>query len=315
MTGGVPNEGTVPTEDGLSRTWTPPGPLDLGAVLAPLRRGTGDPTWHVGDRGALWWASTTRTGPASLRVSARGGQVRAHAWGPGAHLVLDGLPALLGAADDPSGFQPAHDIVARGQRACRAVPQGACGRVWDVLVAAVLEQKVTNREAWRSWRQLCHRFGSTAPGPVPQGLRVPPDAQQLRAVRDWEWHRAGVDGARRRTLLAAASVAGRLERAVQLGGTDGCALLQHVPGIGPWTAAEVAQRAWGDPDAVSVGDYHLPTIVGLALTGGSLDDAGMLDVLQPYTGHRHRAVRYLKAAGASRPRYGPRMPARDYRSI
>lgn len=298
------------------RTWRPRSPLDLTAVLAPLRRGRGDPTLRIDASGVLWRAATTADGPVTLRLAGdESGSVRASAWGPGTDAALAGVPELLGAADDATGFVAVHDVVARGERAARALPLGACGRVWDVLVAAVLEQKVTTREAWRSWRELCGRFGAPAPGPGPEGMRAPPDSRQLRAIRDWEWHRAGVDGARRRTLVAAARVAHRLERAVELGGVEGRNLLQHVPGVGPWTAAEVAQRAWGDPDAVSVGDFHLPSIVGTALAGRPLDDEGMLDALAPYAGHRHRAVRYLSAAGVSRPRFGPRMPARDYRGM
>ncbi|GAA4860113.1 DNA-3-methyladenine glycosylase family protein [Saccharopolyspora rosea] len=300
-------------DDALTRTWRPPFPLDLRRVLAPLRRGLGDPTMRV-DPDAVWRATTTAAGPATLRLGRDGSGVVATAWGPGARAVLDGVPDLLGASDDDAGFAAVHDVVERGRRLSHGVPLSSSGRVWDVLVAAVLEQKVTNREAWRSWRELCRRFGTPAPGPA-DDLRVPPDPVQLRRIRDWEWHRIGVDGARRRTLLAAASVAGRLERAVRLRGEAGRDLLRHVPGIGPWTAAEVAQRAWGDPDAVSVGDFHLSTIVGLALTGHPLDDDGMLDALAPYAGQRHRAVRYLSAAGVHRPRYGPRMPARDYRRM
>jgi 3-methyladenine DNA glycosylase/8-oxoguanine DNA glycosylase len=236
-------------------------------------------------------------------------------WTDDADVVLDNVPDLLGASDDDTGFVAVHDVVARGRRASRGLRLCASRRVWDMLVPAVLEQKVTNREAWRSWRELCWRFGTRAPGPAPDGMRVPPDSEQVRTIRDWEWHRAGIDGARRRTLIAAASVARSLERAVSLGGVEGQRLLREVPGIGAWTAAEIAQRAWGDPDAVSVGDFHLPTIVGTALTGRPVDDDGMLEALAPYAGHRHRAIRYLSAAGVSRPRFGPRMPVRDYRAM
>lgn len=298
----------------VSRTWRPAFPLDLVKVLAPLRRGTGDPTWRE-DSGALWRAFTTAEGPATLRLTRVSGAVEAQAWGDGAEMAIEGVPDLLGAADDDSGFVAVHDIVKRGLRASRGVPLCSSGRVWDVLMPAILEQKVTGREAWRSWRELCWRFGERAPGPAPRGLWVPPAPDRVRAIRDWEWHRIGVDGARRRTLIASASVATRLERAVTLRGVEGQRLLQHVPGIGPWTAAEVAQRAWGDPDAVSVGDYHLPTIIGTALTGEPLDDDGMLEALAPYAGHRQRAVRYISSAGVSRPRFGPRMPVRDYRTL
>ncbi|WP_190821306.1 DNA-3-methyladenine glycosylase family protein [Saccharopolyspora pogona] len=301
--------------DALTRTWRPSYPLDLPRVLAPLRRGSGDPATRVDASGEVWWATTTPTGPTTLRLQKDGtGTVTATAWGQGARSVLDNVPDLLGDSDDDTGFVAVHDVVERGRRASRGVRLCTSGRVWDVLVAAVLEQKVTNREAWRSWRELCWRFGSHAPGPV-EKLWVVPDPVQLRRIRDWEWHRAGIDGARRRTLIAAASVAGRLERAVELRGVEGRELLQKVPGIGPWTAAEVAQRAWGDPDAVSVGDFHLPTIVGTALVGHPVDDEGMLEALAPYEGQRHRAVRYLGAAGVNRPRYAPRMPIRNYRTM
>ncbi|MCX2733895.1 DNA-3-methyladenine glycosylase 2 family protein [Saccharopolyspora sp. NFXS83] len=299
----------------MRTTWSPPAPFDLARVLSPLRRGSGDPTSSVADSGEWWLATTTAHGAATLRIAVDpAGEVAAEAWGDGAEVVLGRVPQLLGAADDDGGFVAAHEMVRRGRRAAPGMRLCSSGRVWDVLVAAVLEQKVTNREAWRSWRELCRRFGAPAPGPAPRGLCAPPTPRQVREIRDWEWHKAGVDGARRRTLIAAAGVAHRLERAVDLGGAEGRALLEHVPGIGPWTSAEVAQRAWGDPDAVSVGDYHLPTIVGLALANRPMDDAEMLDALAPYAGHRHRAVRYLNAAGATRPRFGPRLPARDYRT-
>ena len=204
-----------------------------------------------------------------------------HAWGPGAAWSLDGLPALLGDGDDPGAFVAHHPLVADAHRRMPGIRFCATRRVWDVLVPAVLEQKVTGTEARRSWRELCRRFGDPAPGPAPAGLRIPPTPAQIRAVPDWEWHRAGVDSARRRAILACAAVAHRLENACTLGGEAGRELLRRVPGIGVWTAAEVAQRAWGDPDAVSVGDFHIPALVGWALLGRPIDDAQMLQVLGP----------------------------------
>jgi 3-methyladenine DNA glycosylase/8-oxoguanine DNA glycosylase len=146
-------------------------------------------------------------------------------------------------------------------------------------------------------------------------MRVPPTPVQIRAVPDWEWHRAGVDNARRRAILASAAVAHRLEAAAELGGTEGRELLRRVPGIGVWTAAEVAQRAWGDADAVSFGDFHIPTVVGWALLGRPIDDAEMLKVLAPYAPQRQRAVRYVEVSGFRRPRFGPRFSPRDYRAM
>ena len=87
------------------------------------------------------------------------------------------------------------------------------------------------------------------------------------------------------------------------------AALMSLPGVGVWTAAETAQRAFGDADALSVGDYHLAKVVGRTLLGHPIDDAQMLELLEPVAPHRHRAVRVLEASGmAVYARYGPRVP-------
>jgi 3-methyladenine DNA glycosylase/8-oxoguanine DNA glycosylase len=294
------------------RTWRPGFPVDLGAVLSPLRRGTGDPAYRSGP-GGVRLAANTPAGVGGMRIEAAAGEVLARAWGDGGAWLLDHLPALLGADDDASGFLAHHRFVAEALRRKPSLRLGATARVWDPLMAAILEQKVTGYEARRSWRELARRFGTPAPG-LP-GMFAPPSPRAVRRIADWEWHKAGVDGARRRALIAAATVAHRLETAVALDPTDGRELLRRVPGIGVWTAAEVAQRAWGDPDAVSFGDFHIPSVVGYALSGRPTDDAGMVRLLEPYAGQRQRAVRYIEACGGPRPRFGPRSPARDYRGI
>ncbi|SER83457.1 DNA-3-methyladenine glycosylase family protein [Actinokineospora terrae] len=297
-----------------TRAWRPGYPLDLAQVLRPLRRGSGDPAFRQDASGA-WLAANTAQGPATVLLTRASGEVCATAWGPGAQVLLDGVPALLGADDDDSGFEPLHPLIAEARRGGPGIRLGATGRVWDVLLAAVLEQKVTGEEARRSWRELARRFGEPAPGPAPEGMFTPPTPAAVLGIHDWEWHRAGVDSARRRAVIAAAQVAGRLERAVELRGVAGRLLLRKVPGIGVWTAAEVAQRAWGDPDAVSVGDFHIPALVGYALAGRKTDDRGMLDLLAPYAPHRQRVVRYIEASGFRKPRFGPRLSVKDYRGM
>ncbi|ALE72313.1 3-methyladenine DNA glycosylase [Pseudonocardia sp. EC080610-09] len=308
----------------LDREWRPPFVLDLYGVLSPLRRGRGDPTWRTaGDGAVIWRVSTTPDGPATVAVRRRAdggehGTVRATGWGPGAAWELDRLPSLLGADDDPSSFEAYHPLVADAVRRRPGLRLGSSGRVWDTLLPAVLEQKVTGTEAHRSFRELAWRHGDPAPGPsgvVPAGMRVPPTPAQVRDIPVWQWHRAGVDHARRSAILHAAVVAHRLEDAAGLRGEAGRVLLRRVRGIGVWTAAEIAQRAWGDPDAVSFGDFHVPNTVGWALLGHDLDDAGLLEVLAPYAPQRQRAVRYIEASGFRRPRFGPRFSPRDYRAM
>jgi 3-methyladenine DNA glycosylase/8-oxoguanine DNA glycosylase len=289
-----------------TRRWTPDYALDIGAVVGPLRRGAADPAFQAGPDGALWLTGNAASGPGTLRLARQGGEVVAQAWGEGAEELLAGVPRLLGAEDEPEAFEAHHELIAQTRRRVPGLRLGATDRVWDSLVPAILEQKVTGYEARRSWRDLCRRHGKPAPGPAPLGMRVPPTPKAILSVQDWEWHKAGVDGQRRRTLLNAAAAAHALTSKEKLG---------LIPGIGVWTTAEVAQRAWGDPDEVSVGDFHLPSVVGWALTGRALDDDGMLEVLEPYRPQRQRAVRYVEASGFRKPRFAPRFAARDYRAI
>ena len=302
------------------RRWRPSRPVELTAALGSLWRGSGDPTYRYGDGGSLWRTTRTPEGPATLHllVQPRDGEVRARAWGPGTGWALDRVPALLGAGDDPSGFEPHHDVVRETWRRHVGWRVPRTGRVLEALVPAILEQKVTGREAWRAFRTLVRTYGEPAPGPtgvVPPRLFVQPDAETWRRIPSWQWHRAGVDLARSRTVVSAAGSAGRLE---QIGdGPVAAAVprLQSLPGVGAWTAAEVAQRALGDPDAVSVGDYHLASVVGYALVGEPVDDDGMLELLEPYRGHRYRAVRMIELSGVRPPRRGPRYEGRDYRAM
>ena len=241
--------------------------------------------------------------------------IRAAAWGPGAAWLLRELPALLGGDDDRAGFAPAHPVLRELSARHPGVRVGRSGRVLEALVPAVLEQKVVGVEARRAWRYLLLKFGDPAPGPAPAGMRVPPPPAMWRRIPSWEWHRAGVEGVRARTIIGAAEVAGRLEEIVTMPSGAADRRLRSLPGIGVWTSAEVRQRACGDADAVSVGDYHLPSAVGWALAGRVVDDAGMLELLAPYAGHRHRAARLVELGGIRPPRRGPRMSVRDYRAF
>ncbi|MEU6997068.1 DNA-3-methyladenine glycosylase 2 family protein [Nonomuraea sp. NPDC046570] len=282
-------------------------------VLGPHQHGGHDPTWRTGTDGSVWRACRTPDGPGTLRVSVRPPVVLGEAWGPGARWLLDTLPALLGVDDDPSGFEVRHDVLKDVARRHPGLRIGRTGRLLEALVPAVLEQKVVGQEAWRAWGWLLRRYGEPAPGPAPEGMRVVPEPAVWRQIPAWDWHRAGAEAVRARTIAIAAWHAGKLEAAVTSAEAD--RLLRALPGIGVWTSAEVRQRVHGDPDAVSVGDFHLAKIVGWALTGERADDAGMMQLLEPYRGHRHRATVLIGLSGLRPPARGPRVPARDYRSF
>ena len=179
------------------------------------------------------------------------------------------------------------------------------GKVFESLVPAVLEQKVTGKEAVAAFAALIARYGEQPPGPAPAAMRIPPPAEVWRTIPSWDWHRAAVDPRRMRTVMAASHVAARLEEAVGMTGEAALTRLQAVPGIGVWTAAEIAQRAFGDPDTVSYGDYHVAAHVGWALVGKPVDDDGMMELLEPWRGHRQRVVRLIQLSGVAKPRFGP----------
>jgi 3-methyladenine DNA glycosylase/8-oxoguanine DNA glycosylase len=146
-------------------------------------------------------------------------------------------------------------------------------------------------------------------------MRVTPRPEAWLDVPSWDFHRAGVEPGHARTIRACARVAHRLEETTTMSAADASRRLQAVPGVGPWTAAEVAQRALGDADAVSVGDFHLSAAVGWALIGERVDDARMLELLEPWRGHRYRVIRLLELTGQSRaPRRGPRLAIQDHRT-
>ncbi|MGC0331580.1 3-methyladenine DNA glycosylase/8-oxoguanine DNA glycosylase [Streptomyces sp. SAI-170] len=308
--GGVPRPAPEPAR---VRTYAPKGPLDLGLVLGPLRRGPADPTFRAMPDGSVWRASRTPAGPGTLRVSVYGDEVRGEAWGPGAEWLLEQLPDLLGASDDPDAFAPRHRLVAMARHRRPGLRLTRTGLVLESLIPSVLEQKVTTDEAYRAWRLLVRKFGEPAPGPAAGGrLFVMPAPRTWALIPSWEWHRAGVDDKRASTILRAVRVAARLEQGVGLAPEDARARLEVVPGIGPWTSAETVQRSHGAPDAVTVGDLHLPGIVGWALAGDRYaDDAVMLSLLEPYAGQRHRAARLILLSGKVPARRVPKMPKVD----
>ncbi|MEU7283044.1 DNA-3-methyladenine glycosylase 2 family protein [Streptomyces sp. NPDC045431] len=311
----IPAQASGPRSVARTRTWTPPWPLDVPLVLSPLRRGPGDPTFRTSPDGAVWRASRTPAGPGTLKVAVRGGRVEAEAWGPGADWLLDGLPSLLGADDDPSLFTPRHRLLAATLRRRPGLRLGRSGLVLESLIPSILEQKVTTDEAYGSWRVLVRRFGEPAPGPNDR-LYVMPEPRTWALIPSWEWHRANVDAKRSATILRAVRVARRLEEAATMPPDQAQQRLELIPGIGPWTSAEVVQRTNGAPDAVTVGDYHLPSIVGHALADNrAADDAAMLELLTPYAGQRHRATRLILLSGHTPPRRAPRMTPRNITTL
>jgi 3-methyladenine DNA glycosylase/8-oxoguanine DNA glycosylase len=311
LTDASPPLETEPTASApCATTYAPGAPVDLRATLGPLGRGPYDPTTQW-DAAGVWRTFHTPVGPVSLRLEQAGfgAPVHARAWGPGSEWAIDGVPALLGAGDDWSQLDlGAHPFLAETLRRNPGLRLPRTRRVFEAMSPAIFEQKVTSLEAYREWARLVTRFGTRAPGPAPAHVRLAPTPAVWRSIPSWEWHQAGVDPTRSRTLVEAASRAEAIERV-----TDAHALTS-LRGIGPWTAAETFQRSHGDPDLVSVGDYNVPHAVGYALAGDRhCDDAGMLELLAPWAGQRQRIVRLIFASGRLPERRGARATITDHR--
>ena len=302
------------------RTLVVDGPLDLRRTLAIHRRGPGDPTLRFEASGSAWRASRTPDGPATLFIEAGGGNIRVRAWGPGSAWALARADGLVGLDDDPGALVARHRAVAMAVERSRGLRVGRTGIVLEFLVPAILEQKVIGSEARRSWMGLVRRYGEDAPGPP--GMRLPPAPATLAALPYYAFHPFGIEQRRADLIRTVARAAERLEALVDEASSPGgdparaYAVLRAFPGIGPWTAAEVGIRAFGDADAVSVGDFHLPAIVTWALAGepGGTDER-MLELLEPYRGHRGRVLRLLELTGIGPPRRAPRLSRQRFESF
>jgi endonuclease III len=286
------------------RTFRVPLEVDLLPSLRPLVSSAHDPTIRLrADRVVRTMRSPD--GPATVEVRRDGDRFQARAWGAGASWALEQAPALVGGEDRPGGFAPSHPVVRRAAHARPGLRMVRSGLVWDLLVPTILAQRVTSGEAARSWTRMVRAWGEPAPGPY--DLRLSPAPERLAATPYWAFHRLGVERARAVAIIEASRRHGRIQEAVAMRHERAVARVCAVAGLGPWTAALVLRVAAGDPDHVEVGDFHVKNQVSWALAGEARGtDERMLELLEPFAGHRGRVVRLLLSAGVRAPAFGPR---------
>ncbi len=286
--------------------------LDLERSLKLLMNGGGDPTQHL-ERGHYWKATRTPAGPATLHlVQAPGRQITAELWGPGAEWLLPHVPGLLGVHDVPEAFAPPEGsllhTLQREQRGLRLV---RAPWIHEVLVQVILQQRVSSMQAFGGYRTLVRLHGEPAPGGASPGghpLMLPVAPRLLAHLPADVFTRASVDHQRAEALRAASLVYRRVDELV---GRDSAAVrerLHHIRGVGVWTVETVLTFAYGDPDAVPLGDFNTPHTVAWALAQETRgDDARMLELLEPFRGQRGRVLRLLESGGVTAPRFGPRL--------
>ena len=321
--------GPVTHPVGGTRRLPLPDRYDFSGTVRGLMMGRHDPCCRIVD-GAFWWATRTPVGPGTLRLHRAGADLAATGYGPGAEWLVAQSDAVAGLRDDVTGFAElagAHPVVAELANRHAGLRLPATRRIFPRLLRTIFEQKVTGTEAYRAYAATVRHFHvaggrEPAPGPV-ERLLLPPDAELVAAAPYWVFHPFGVEQRRAATLSRAAAAAARLEDCVDA--ADATRRLTAIPGIGAWTAAEVVRVAFGDPDAVSVGDYHIPHMVSWALAGESRAgaregapgrlapaDVRMLELLEPFQGHRGRVCVLLETGGLTAPKFGPRMPIRSF---
>jgi 3-methyladenine DNA glycosylase/8-oxoguanine DNA glycosylase len=281
------------------------GPLDLVRTCRPMCDGGSDPTWDISTHRVIR-AMRTPEGPATVEARCVPDGLRVQGWGPGCAWALARSDRMFGLHDRAESFDPGqHPLVSRMARRHPGMRFGASLGAWDALVPTILGQRVTVGEARRSWWQLVRRYGSPAPGG--HGLLVPPGPGQVTSLGIADWHVLGVERSRAETVRRAIPVLEAIERAGSHSSAEFQRVLTTVRGIGQWTASSLAAVVLGDPDSVLLGDLHLPHSVAFALAGEPrADDARMLELLEPWRGHRQRVVRLLKCSGVGAPRRGPR---------
>lgn len=287
------------------------GPLDLVATTFPLRQGIDDPTMRVAG-GEVWRALRTSEGPATLHLRVDRDELVSAAAGPGATAALELAPAIAGLHDDPTALHPVDRAVAEARRRSPGLRLTSATPVSEAIIWVVLAQKVVGLDARAAYRALVRQHPEPSPGPEP--LLLPPDPRRLAATPYWVFHQCNVEMRRARVVIDAARRSTVLDALIHLDPVEARLRLQSLPGIGAWTAAEVTAVSHGDPDAVPLGDYHVPHAVVHALSGVARgDDERMLELLEPYRGQRGRVIRLLMSGGRGAPRFGPRLARQDIR--
>ena len=276
----------------IERTFRLSRPLSLRLTLGSMVRGPGDPCMRL-DASGFWWATRSFGAGTTLRLShPRDGLIEATAWGDSAGAALDAVPQLIGEHQDDASFSTDNAVVARLHKEHRGLRIPRTNAVFEVITPLIIGQRVTTREAHRSYRQIVPRVSEPAVGP--QHIHLPPDANTLACQPSWWFHRYGVEHKRAETLIHVARAATSLAPLPDLSFEDARNRVLSIQGVGAWTTGELCLLALGDPASVTVGDYHFPDNVAWALAGETRgDDTRMLELLEPFAGRHGRVLRLI----------------------
>lgn len=277
------------------------GQLDLTSTLVSIRAGIDDPTMYVA-AGDVWRSSWTPAGSVTLHLRELDDEVIVEAWGDGADWALEHAPGLVGLHDRLDGFDASfHPAL---QQICEELAGFRLPRTYNIIEAllwAVAMQGPSVFEAQRAYRQLVMALGRPAPGP--RELRTPPEPAALAGATSYDLHTYGFERERADILLRIGAQSHRLEELQSLDVQQVRQNLSTIDGLSEGSIESAMLIAMGDADATPTGDQRRSREVGRVLAGEPhADDSRMLELLEPWRGHRGRVIRLIEA-GASQKRH------------
>ena len=311
---------TPATDVALARTWSPGGPSTWAARWArcvagrATRRCASSAGRPVADQSHAGRAGDPAAGRPARRRRRRsdrlgsGGRLgagrvagaarrrrrpdRVRAAAPGAPRHVAGPPRLAGAA---------HRAGARVARAGGARAEGHRARGLAGLArAGAAVRRSGTRPGGPAAAGAGRRTDPATWRRVPSLGLAPRRRRPVPVAHDWSPPPGAPAGSKalptgRRPKRPAAAVAAR-HRRVDRGRGRAARLRRRRRGVGrrlPPGRARSAGRWSGEP----------------------VDDDAMLELLEPYRGHRYRAVRMVELSGVHPPRRGPRYAGRDFRAM
>jgi len=268
--------------------------------------GAYDPTATLSE-GHFRKSFVTPSGVCSVRVAAVERGVEITCEGAEAGQKLAELVSSFEVDDGHETFLPEHPLLRRLRRDQIGLRLLRVPWLFDVACGAVLQQRVRFADACKDWRNIAERFGERDLA----GSVAFPSSSVLSGIPSWELEGLGIDAKRVRALIALAREVRMNPLRMEMSYSELRGRLGRVPGVGPWTVETTLGFGAADPDALPLGDLYLPHIVSYALTGKAEgNDDRMVELLEPYRGHRFRVVRLLYGARLTLPRMASRRPTR-----
>jgi 3-methyladenine DNA glycosylase/8-oxoguanine DNA glycosylase len=272
-------------------------PVHFSRTFSMQLLGPYDPTADLSD-GCFRKAFFYRGEPAAVEVCRAAEGVEVCAYGRDSEALLEETVRGFDQDDRYSAFATEDTGVLRLHRSLPGLRLLRVPWLYDMTCSAILQQRIRTVDAMRDWRRIAKRYGS--PGPL--NLYAFPPAEVLARVPAFALEGMGIDAKRVRALLNFARESRLVRLKPEMGFAEMRQYLLRVPGIGPWTTETVMGYGAGDADAAIPGDLHLPRVVCYALAGefrGS--DERMMELLEPFRGHRFRIIRLLYASGLDVP--------------